>query len=415
MRHSKIKLSIILLLSLFGSDCLSQSIRVPAEWEKQEAVHLAWYGNMRRDSVLCRVIEALQPNVSIVLNIPADSLKASVTQQLSNYKIDISALNFIVDPDTDFWIRDPLYFAFENKQLKVVCFGYSMYGIYPDIAGEPIPEEIKRIGQVDERVAKRSQLSTINSDFVFEGGGLETNGKGTFLIIREMALQRNPGKTLADIETELNRTLGARKIIWLEKGLAEDKTMKNFGPFHKNYFGGGANMHIDELCRFVNEHTVVLPYISEYDRLNSPIDSINYKMLEQNYQILKASTTADGIPLTIFRMPMPEIEQLKNIQVLDRNAVQDVRQFGFTIGDTIFRIPAASYMNFFISNDVVLVPKYWKPGMTETQRQKDDEAKIQFSRLFPSKRVVQIFTLSINRGGGGIHCMTREQPYVNNK
>lgn len=300
-----------MFLILFGSISRSQSIRVPAEWEEQEAVLLAWYGNMRRDSVLCRVIEALQPSVSIVLNIPADSLKASVTQQLSNHKIDISAIKFIVDPNTDFWTRDPLYFAFENKQLKVVCFSYSMYGIYPDIADEPIPEEVKRIGELDNRVARRLQLPIINSDFVFEGGGLETNGKGTFLITREMALQRNPGKTLADIETELKRTLGAMKIIWLEKGLAEDKTMKSFGPFYKNYFGGGANMHIDQLCRFVNEHTVVLPYISEYDKIKCPIDSINYQMLEQNYQILKTSTTADGIPLTIFRMPMPEIEQLR--------------------------------------------------------------------------------------------------------
>jgi agmatine deiminase len=415
MKHFKIILSFVLQLILFSTDCIAQSIRVPAEWEKQEAVHLAWYGNIRRDSVLCRVIEALQPTVSVVLHIPAISLKRSITQVLSDYKVDTAAISYIEDPDTDFWTRDPLYFAIENNQLKVVCFNYSMYGIYPDLAGEPLPDEIKRIGEFDERMAKRLQLPVIKSDYIFEGGGLETNGKGTFLVIKEMALQRNPGKTLPEIESELMRTVGARKIIWLAKGLIEDRIMNQFGPFYKNYFGGGANMHIDELCRFVNENTVVMPFISESDRSNSPVDSINYLMLEQNYQILKSSTTADGEALSIIRLKMPEIEVLKYTQVIDSNSVHSVKQFGFAVGDTIYRIPAASYMNYFISNEVVLIPKYWKHGMAESQREKDEEARDMLSQLFPDRKIVQIFTLSINRGGGGIHCMTHEQPLVENK
>ncbi len=402
-------LFLIALLNTLGS-LHSQSLRVPAEWEKQEKVHIAWFGNMRRDSVLCRVVEALQPTTRITLNIYDDSIASTVRQTLSKYKIDTSKIEFVTDPFADFWTRDPVYFVKDNERLKIVCFNYSMYGVFPDLAGQQMPDEIRKIGEYDERLAVELQLPTIKSDLVFEGGGLETNGKGTFLLIKEMALQRNPRKSIAEIEVELRRTVGAKKIIWLKDGLIEDKTFKNYAPFFKNYFGGGANMHIDELCRFVNETTVVLPYISKSDRFNSPVDSINYLMLEENYRILTNATTSDGRALIIRRVPMPEIEQLKFTQVLDSNTVRNVKQFGFSVGDSIYRIPAASYLNFFVSNNVVLIPKYWKPGMHESQFKKDQEAKNLFSKLFPQKKIVQIFTLGINRGGGGIHCMTHEQP-----
>jgi agmatine deiminase len=392
---------------------LAQTLRVPAEWEKQERVHLAWFGKERRDSVLCRVIEALQPSVPLTLNITSKFAKASICAYMSKYSIDTSKIDFIVDPETDFWTRDPLFFAIESNSLKLVCFNYNMYGVFPDILGSPIPDDIKKIGEYDERLAKQLRIDTIISNYFFEGGGIESNGKGTFVIIKQMALQRNPGKTITEIEAELKRTLGAKKIIWLKDGLIEDITFKNFAPFYKNYFAGGGNMHVDELCRFVNETTVVLPEILSQDIHKSPVDSINYFMLEENYRILKNSTTADGKALKIHRVPMPEIEQLKFTIVLDSVDAQEVKKFGFNPGDTIFRLPACSYMNFFLSNNVVLIPKYWKHGMSESQKKKDALAKQVMQKMFPNRKIIQIYTLPINRGGGGIHCMTHEQPVAN--
>ncbi len=409
MKHS---LTLIILLNITVS-LFSQSLRVAAEWEKQEQVHVSWFGNIRRDSVLCRVIEALQPTTPITLNVYDSSEVSAAKQTLSKYAIDTTRINFIIDPFVDFWTRDPIYFVTDSAHLKIVCFNYSMYGVFPDLAGKQMPEELRKIGEYDERLAHQLQLPIIKSEFVFEGGGLETNGKGTFLIIKEMALQRNPTKTLAEIESELKRTVGAKKIIWLKDGLIEDRTLQNYAPFFKNYFGGGANMHIDELCRFVNENTVVIPYIAEEDRSKSPVDSINYFMLEENFRILKSATTFEGNPFVIHRIAMPEIEQLKFTQVVDSNSIRSLKPFGLSIGDTVYRIPAASYMNFLISNNVVLIPKYWKPGMIESQKKKDQAVKDLFTKLFPNKKVIQIFTLSINRGGGGIHCMTHEQPALN--
>lgn len=392
----------------------AQNVRMPAEWENQGAVHLSWFGNERRDSVLCRVMEALQPDVGITLNIPADSLKPAILKYLSNYRLNPDRINLVTDPYVDFWTRDPLFFVSDKGLLKVVCFNYSMYGVYPEIAKEPIPEDIKRIGEYDERLAKRLNLPITKSEFVFEGGGIETNGKGTFLIIREMALQRNPGKSLAAIESELKQVLGAKKIIWLKDGLAEDKITKDFGPFHSKYFGGGANMHVDELCRFINENTVLLPYIPVQRKWSNPVDSINHFMLEENYRILRAATTYEGKKLAIFRLPMPEVNALVYPITIGKEDLQEMQNYGFKEGDTIYRVPASSYVNFFVSNRVVLIPKYWKPGMSDLQRRKDNEAREVIQKLFPDRKVIAIYALSVNRGGGGIHCMTHEQPGLGN-
>jgi agmatine deiminase len=392
----------------------AQTVKIPGEWENQERVHLAWFGKERRDSVLCSVIEALQPSVPLTLNIPADSLKLSICLYLSKYRIDTAGIDFVTDRDVDFWTRDPLFFVTQNDSLKVVCFNYSMYGVYPDIANELIPEDIKKIGEYDERLATQLRLPVIKSDFVFEGGGIESNGNGTFIIIKEMALQRNPGRTIAEMEAELNRTLGAKKIIWLKDGLAEDKVCKDFGPFFKNYFGGGANMHVDELCRFVNDSTVILPQIPKQKHWENPVDSINHFMLEENFRILINATTVEGKKIIVYRIPMPEVSPLLYSFYTESVDMPEMQKFGFKLGDTIHRVPAASYVNFFVSNKVVLIPKYWKPGVNLLQKQKDETARQLLQKLFPGRKVVQIYTLSINRGGGGIHCMTHEQPIAKN-
>lgn len=399
------------ILALSAQLLIAQPARMPAEWEQQERVYLSWFGRERRDSVSCRVVQALLPHVAITINLQQESLLAAVKNKLRAYSIDPEQIQFVIDSSADFWTRDPfLFIQKKNKQLSVVQFRYTMYGAYPDLLGEPPPRDILLVGEYGERLAARLQLPLIKSDYVFEAGGIESNGKGTIMLIREMALQRNPGKTIEAIELELKRVTGARKIIWLKEGLAEDRIYKNYGPFYKNYFGGGANMHIDELCRFTDAHTVILPYITEADARKSPVDSLNFAMLEDNLAILRSATTADGKKLRIFRFPMPEAETLKYVQVIDPSNQFEVKEWGFKPGDTIYRVPAASYMNYFVSNKVVLIPKYWMPGMPESQQQKDEMARQLFVQLFPGRTIIPIFALSINRGGGGIHCMTHEQP-----
>lgn len=406
------RIFVLLLLSLLLEvNTLSQNLRLPAEWEPQERVWLTWFGQERRDSVSLDIVKALLPNVKLTLNVESEGMKANAVKFLTDHKIDTSKLEFVIDPFIDFFVRDYAVFVKNgNGKVQIIDFVDSSYGRFPQLTGKPMPEIQKKFGLWEERLAQQLNMPVIRSEYFFEGGGIESNGRGTLLVIKDMAIQRNPNRSIAEIESELKRTLGARKVIWLEKGLAEDKQFVDGAPFVANYYGGGANMHVDELARFVDETTVVLPHISKADSEKSPVDKINYPMLEANLKILQNATTADGKRLKVVRIPMPEVEQLKFTITVDDTNLRVYERNGFKKGDTIYRVPAASYANFFVSNKVVLIPKYWKEGMPESQKQKDEEARKTFSDLFPNRKVIQIFTLGINRGGGGIHCATNQLP-----
>lgn len=403
--------TLLLFTLLIGARTFGNDLRLPAEWEPHQKVWLTWFGQERRDAVSCDIVRALLPNVKLTMNVASESMKQSAIKYLTDHNIDISKLEFVIDPYVDFFVRDYAMFVKDSKgAVQIVDFVYSAYGRFPQLTGNPMPEGEKKFGVWEETLSRQLKLPIVKSDYYFEGGGIETNGRGTLLVIKDMALQRNPGRSISEIENELKRTLGARKIIWLEKGLAEDKQFPKGAPFVENYYGGGANMHVDELARFVNETTVVLPYISKEESEKSPVDKLNYPMLEANLRILQKATTADGKKLKVVRIPMPEVEQLKFTLTVDDTNLRTYERNGFKKGDTIYRVPAASYANFFVSNKVVLIPKYWKEGMPESQKRKDEEVRRTFTKLFPGREVVQIFTLGINRGGGGIHCATNELP-----
>ncbi len=388
-----------------------QNLRLPAEWEPHERVWLTWFGQGRRDSVSADIARALLPHVKVTINVASEFTKENARKFLAAHDVNTDSIQFVIDPNTDFFIQDYAVFVKDDAdKVHIVDFVYTAFGRFPAQAEPPMPASEKPFGEWEQRLATQLGFPLITSDFAFESGGIDTNGNGTFLIIKQMALQRNPTKTLAQIEVELSRTLGARKIIWLEEGLIEDRLFPAAGPFHKNYYGGGANMHVDELARFVNDTTVILPYIPVSEKHNNPVDSLNYPMLEANARILEQATTADGKKLTIVRIPMPEIERLKFRLPVDDSNLREYSRHGFAKGDTVFRVPAASYVNYFVSNNVVLIPKYWKDGMPESQKRKDEEVRQTFARLFPGREVVSMYTLGINRGGGGIHCATRELP-----
>ncbi len=404
-------LILIVFPFLLAVHSFGQGLRLPAEWEPHERVWVTWFGQERRDSVSCDIIKALLSNVRLTVNVGSERMKESSIKYMTDHGIDASKLEFVIDPYVDFFVRDYAMFVKDTKgALQIVDFVYSSYGRFPQLTGKPIDDTEKKFGVWEETLSRQLKLPIIKSDYYFEGGGIESNGRGTFLVIKDMATQRNPGRSIAEIETELKRTLGARKIIWLEKGLAEDKLFPNGAPFFENYYGGGANMHVDELARFVNETTVVLPYISKDESEKGPVDRLNYPMLAANLSILQKATTADGKKLKIVRIPMPEIEQLKFTITVDDTNLRTYSRNGFKKGDTVYRIPAASYANFFVSNKVVLIPKYWKDGMPKSQKLKDEETRKTFARLFPDRQVIQIFALGINRGGGGIHCATNQLP-----
>lgn len=387
---------------------------MPAEFHPQDAVYVGWFDSPKKDSVIAQIVSALQKSVKIRMIYDGVSIKINANTFLSGFNIDTNKITWIQDSLRYDWIRDPgpIFLINNTGEMKIADFNWNSYGyeyIYKDFRLERFDS---LYGEIEKREAERLNLEVISSEVVNEGGAMEVNGNGIMMAIKETALQRNPRKSIEEIEKEYLRLTGTKKIIWLNRSPINEKVFD--GPTVDNWFPGGANGHIDEVARFVSPNTILLAKIDDEERLQNPISKIDYNILEENYQILKQASDLDGKPFEIIRVPSPNLnvpefytelvidDELRNERGLNLNS--------FSNGDTVRITKAVSYLNFFISNKVVLIPKYWKEGMPESERQKDEEVKNLFVKLFPDKEIIQINPITINRGGGGIHCVTQQQP-----
>jgi agmatine deiminase len=167
--------------------------------------------------------------------------------------------------------------------------------------------------------------------------------------------QRNPGFTRQDLEAVFADYLGVEKVIWLDRGIVGDDT----------------HGHVDDISRFVADDTVLTA-------VESSRGDANYEPLQENLRRLRAATDPQGCKLQIEELPLPR-------PVIFRGQ----------------RLPA-SYANFYIANELVLVPTFNDPN--------DRVALNILAGLFPGREVVGIHCGDFIWGLGAIHCMTQQQP-----
>lgn len=387
---------------------------MPAEFEPQEAVYVGWFNNPQKDSVAAQIVSALYNSVQVKIFYSKELMKHNANLLLSGYGIDSNKIIWIKDSLRYDFPRDPgpIFLINKKGEMKIADFNWNLYGFPYVYNGFQLEKFDTLYGEIEKREAARLGIDVISSEIVNEGGAFEVNGNGVMMAIEETALQRNPGKSINKIEKEYLRLTGCKKIIWLKRAVIHDRAFD--GPTVDNWFTGGANGHIDEMARFVSPNTILLAQISEEERTGNPISKIDYGILEENFKILQQATDIDGKPFQIIRVPSPNLNvpnYFTEIIVNDEwKADGSLNLSSFTNGDTIRITKAVSYMNFFISNEVVLSAMYWKEGMPESERKKDEEVKKILEQVFPERKIIQINPLAINRGGGGIHCTTQQQP-----
>jgi agmatine deiminase len=194
---------------------------------------------------------------------------------------------------------------------------------------------------------------------VLEGGAVDVNGRGTLLATEECLLssilERNPGLDREGTEHALRDWLGVRHVVWLGEGIAGDDT----------------HGHVDDLARFVDATTVVVASSDD------PADP-DYARLRDAHERLVRAEDQDGRPFRVVPLPMPAPL--------------------FFDG---YRLPA-SYANFYVGNEVVLVPTFNDPA--------DRRALSILADLFPTRCVVGIHAVDLVLGLGTIHCMTQQEP-----
>jgi agmatine deiminase len=397
-----------------------KTLRRPAEFEPTAAVWLLWSNydhsaGVSNAQATFDIIEALLPYTKVKLVVPSDSILQIVQARFKENNIPKDQLTMYQFPYREFWARDmgPSFVIDEKGQLAVTDFNFSAWGYAPK--GDSLAALDEKL---DERIAAVLKAPLRSSDIYTEGGDHEINGLGTIILTESVEMTRNPTMSLAQIEAEFKRMLGVSHFIWLKNGLREDDHTFT-GPMkdaqgQSIYTVLTTNGHTDEYVRFVSPTTLLL---AEADANSTdPIEQENARRLEASYQILKQAKDQDGKPFTIIRIPLP-YPIVKTMQPGD--AVYDmISTFDYTDGSIFPKgkpvqvMAASSYLNFTIANGCVIMPKYWKEGADISIKQRDEAAMAILQKAFPDKKIIPLDVLAVNLGGGGIHCITMNEPAV---
>lgn len=341
-------------------------IRLPAEWEKHKSTILCWPHQkddwpgkfMPIPWVYTEIIKNIVPGEIVRLIVQSKKDEQKVSNYLQRAHVDLSNVKFIVKKTDRGWMRDSSpAFVKNTEKIEAVRFMFNGWAKYSNW---------KRDKNIPAAVVKSANLNMIDALYnnklvVLEGGAIDTNGKGTLITTEECLLDkeiqvRNPGLTKKkDYERIFKKYLGISNTIWLGKGIAGDDT----------------HGHVDDLCRFVKKDTLVLCRAEKSD-------TDNYDNLEENFQRLKNVKLEDGSIPNVIELPMPKPLYFEGL-----------------------RLPA-SYANFYISNNAVLVPTFNDAN--------DRIALNTIKRFFPERNVVGIHSVDLVWGLGTIHCLSHEEP-----
>ncbi len=342
---------------------------MPGEWEKQESILLAWPHNKEDWPgkfepiawVYAEIIRCLTAGQKVRLVVRNEKEQAKAKDICQRAGAVMKRLSFHIIPTNRIWLRDsgPIFvYDISGKtgsKKHMLDWRFNAWAKYSNHKlDDKVPEAFNETMKLT-----RVQPLHKGKRVVLEGGSIDVNGKGTLLTTEECLLskiqERNPGFKRQDYEEVFEKYLGIKQIIWLGNGIVGDDT----------------HGHVDDITRFVNPTTIVT--VVEKDKTSK-----NHALLADNVKRLKAARDQNGKQLTIVELPMPKPVVFEK-QVLP-----------------------ASYANFLIANDVVLVPTFNDPA--------DRLALSILSELFKGREVVGIHSVDLVWGLGTIHCMSQQEP-----
>lgn len=401
------------------------SRRSPGEFEPQQAVWLNWSGDSAYDAASVNMLRALMPHVQVRMAVANDSLMNVCKADLARAGVDANAIEFHTIPGVEYWMRDcGATYVLYHDSLHAVDFTWDTYA-YRDwlialfegdtLRADTIIGQASAVGRgtSDSLCARAEGTPRVASWFRTEGGAMESNGQGTLIITEPLALQRNHGASKDSMAHELERVLGVTNVIWLPHGVAEDPHIwQTIAP---GYFAIGCGGHTDQYVRFADAHTILLSWVPEEEKDANPVNRTNYERLSANYDVLVNAKDQDGKPFRVVKVPTPDLRTTRTVMLPPRQwddsrsvPVSTFRkQDGWTVGDSAWRVAAATYMNYYVTNGAVLLPSYLSSG---SSAKKEKEVRRIFSEAFPGRELIFMDALAMNWDGGGIHCATHEVP-----
>jgi agmatine deiminase len=338
---------------------------MPAEWERHAATWIAWPHNAEDwpgkfqpiPWVYAEIVRYLSgvEDVHILVNDAAAETRAR--KMLMRTGANLARLHFHAWRTDRVWLRDsgPIFVKDKSGKIALTDWKFNAWAKY---------ENWRNDDRIPARVAKLYAMQAFQPvaggrRLVLEGGSIDGNGAGAMLTTEECLLsevqQRNPGVSREDLEAAFAEYLGVTQVIWLNRGCAGDDT----------------HGHVDDIARFVSEDTVLAAF-------EENVHDENHLPLAENFSILQKTKLRDGRALKVVKLPMP--------------------------APVVFegqRLPA-SYANFYIANDLVLVPTF-----NDAQ---DRHALNILAECFPARAVVGIHCVDFIWGLGALHCMTQQEP-----
>jgi agmatine deiminase len=333
--------------------------RWPAEWEKQYGVLLAWphektdwaprLFQVRRTFLeLARHISCFEKILVVGPNVE------EIRRELISAEINSDLFTLIASPTNDTWARDfgPVT-VLENGNAVLFDFTFNGWGgKYPGSLDNQITEKLYEKGLFPKATRQHIPM-------VLEGGSIESDGNGTLLTTSQCLLNpnRNPEMKRKDIENRLAALLGIENFLWLNEGFL---------------IGDDTDAHVDILARFCTEDTIAYTTCDEKG-------DMHFEPLRKMENELKGFKRRNGEPYRLIPLPIPRPQYNEKGERL-----------------------AASYANFLIINQAVLVPIY--------QDEKDRTALKRLGQAFPGREIIGIDCRELIRQGGSLHCMTMQFP-----
>jgi agmatine deiminase len=327
---------------------------MPAEWAPHSG---CWMGWPQRESIWHGHIEAARNDYATVaqaiarfepLTMLADPRHAADASSRCGPTVRVVGV-----PLDDSWLRDsgPTFVLDAAGKRAASVFTFNAWG------GKCLPFD--KDADLGARVAAFASAAAFRSDLVVEGGGFLSDGEGTLITAESCVLNpnRNPSWTKAQADAELRAMLGVRKVIWLPGDLTDDAT----------------DGHVDGYVAFIRPAAVLCEEVAD------PIDP-RFPIMAENRRILRSETDARGRRFEL----VPIVEA-------PRSAVP--------AGEAIY---CRSYVNFYLANGAVIAPAY---GIAEDAAVRDT-----LRRAYPDRQVVCLELRDLFRGGGGIHCITQQEP-----
>ncbi len=351
---------------------------MPAEFDEHEGCVMIWpvrpgsWTNSGREAkpVFANIARAIAASEKVyMLCNEADYAEVS-----SYFENDGNISVHIVETD-DAWARDtgPTCVRDHNGNVRGVDWKFNAWG--GDYDG--LYAEYSNDDKVARNVCNILGIDCYDAHpFVLEGGSIHSDGEGTILVTETCLLSkgRNPLLSREEIEDKLKQYLGAKKIVWLPRGIEGDET----------------NEHVDNVCAFVKPGHVLLAWTDDEN-------DIQYEPSRLTYEALLKEKDACGRKFEIHKLLIPKKPVCISKEELDAFAFAD----GEDMRDEGERL-AASYVNFYIANKGIIVPQFGDEN--------DDNAVKVLTELFPGRTIYPIYARPIIVGGGNIHCITQQIP-----